>query len=129
MVEANERKTKMIEMMNNGCSYSEIGKAFNLSRQRVFQILNPRDEVERLLASAKAETARKIFADIHTEIQEALESNYKARKERSENRHWGRINDDFINRVNGKIESLRGIDDFVSKLEDKYIKDIKGGAE
>lgn len=37
--EANERKAKMIEMHNNGFSYVEIGEAFNLSRQRVFQII------------------------------------------------------------------------------------------
>ena len=77
----------------------------------------------------RVKIASEIFANIHQEIKRALESNYKARKERNENRHWGRINDNFINTVNGKIESLRGIDDFVSKLEDKYIKDIKGGAE
>jgi hypothetical protein len=35
----NERKAKMIEMRNKGFTYHEIGKAFNLSSQRIFMII------------------------------------------------------------------------------------------
>lgn len=38
----NERISKMLEMHENGSSYEEIGKAFNLSRQRVFQLIGGR---------------------------------------------------------------------------------------
>ena len=36
---ANERKAKMIEMKKNGVTYAEIGKTFNLSKQRVYSII------------------------------------------------------------------------------------------
>lgn len=35
----NERISEMLEMHENGSSYEEIGKAFSLSRQRVFQLI------------------------------------------------------------------------------------------
>lgn len=34
-----ERKAKMIEMHKNGMTYEDIGKAFNLSKQRVYSII------------------------------------------------------------------------------------------
>ncbi len=143
MLDANERKAKMLEMHNNGATYEQIGKAFNLSRQRAFQILNPKSEIDELkeeyerlkleYAGFEAATmyasrmlrvkiASEIFANIHQEIKKALESNYKARKERNEDRRWSRINDDFINTVNGKIAALRGIEDFVTELEKEFVK-------
>lgn len=135
-----KRKSKMIEMANNGISYAKIGIAFNVSRQRVFQILNSKVEVvpkidvevleaelsryaencKRMVQQAKQEVALKIFDDIHREIEVALKSNYDARKKRNENRQWRRINDDFINTVNGKIAALRGMDDFITELEKNY---------
>lgn len=138
---ADERKAKMIEMFDNGSTYAEIGKAFNVSRQRAFQILNPKvevvpkNEVELLEAGflrykencnlmveqAKQKVAREIFEDIHREIEAALKSNYLAREKRNEERRWSRINDAFINTVNGKIDALRGIDGFIDELEEKYM--------
>jgi uncharacterized protein YehS (DUF1456 family) len=152
MLGIEERKAKMVEMHNNGATYEQIGKAFNLSRQRAFQIVKKQTytvspaEVERLertpnsyalqcgtvkdqqeiIDEVKSEVAKEILADIHQEIKEALESNYKARKERNEDRCWSRINDDFINTVNGKIAALRGIEDFVTELEKEF---VKGGEE
>ena len=37
--DANERKSKMIEMRENGFTYQEIGEAFNISKQRVYSII------------------------------------------------------------------------------------------
>lgn len=122
MADTNERKAKMIEMLNNGCSYSEIGKEFKLSRQRVHRILYP-IEVDRLLEKAKAEVASRVLEEIQKEIEAALESNYKARNERNESRQWNRINDNFINTVNGKISALRGINDFIIELKKKYTRE------
>lgn len=34
-----ERKNKMLEMHEKGLSYQEIGKVFNISRQRVYMII------------------------------------------------------------------------------------------
>lgn len=35
----NERKIKMLDMKKNGATFEEIGKAFNISKQRVAQII------------------------------------------------------------------------------------------
>ena len=137
---ADERKAKMIEMFNNGSTYAEIGIAFNISKQRVFQILNPKVEVvpksrfERLEArykencnqmveQAKQKIAREIFEDIRREIDAALKSNYSARRKRNEERRWSRINDAFLDTVNGKIDALRGIEGFIDELEAKYTEE------
>ena len=117
-----ERRCEMLEMLKRGCTYREIGDAFNISRQRAFQILNSK-EVETTqteIVDEKTELVRAIFSDLHQEIQSALESNYKARQERNKNRKWQRINDDFINTINGKIDALRGIEGFIDGLEKKY---------
>jgi predicted HicB family RNase H-like nuclease len=80
--------------------------------------------IEALLMGAKAlETARAEaiteFANaLHDEIAAALESNYKAKRERSKN-DPDDYNDAFFNMIEGKIAALRGIDDFVSETVDK----------
>lgn len=72
------------------------------------------DFAEGLFAKAKAE-AYKEFADkIHTEIHQALESNYKARAERIEKLNVGET-DEFISYCQGKIDALRGLDDFIDE--------------
>ena len=123
MFDANERKAKMVEMRNNGCSYQEIGKEFNLSKQRIGQILKSN---AKCTEKAKNEAVKQIFADIREEIQTALESNCEARRKRNESRKWNRINDNVTNTINGKISALREIGRFIDCLEVKY---TKGGAE
>lgn len=71
----------------------------------------PRSEVE------------KIFEEIHKEIALALDSNYKARQEHIDKHFKGifYVYDNFISLVDGKIQALRGIDDFIDELKKKYI--------
>lgn len=65
----------------------------------------------------KSEVAREIIKEIRHEIELALESNYKARKQRLE----GQVAyDAFVSWVDGKIAALRGIDDFIDYIEKKY---------
>jgi hypothetical protein len=67
----------------------------------------------------RAEVANKICCEIEEEIVAALESNYRALKEWDD----GRCNDyilEMVNRIQGKIDALRGIEAFVEELKKKY---------
>lgn len=72
----------------------------------------------------KSEVARKICCEIEEEIVAALESNYRVLKEYDD----GRCNDyilEIVNRVQGKIDALRGIEGFVEELKKKYTEEYK----
>lgn len=72
----------------------------------------------------KSEVARKICCEIEEEIVAALESNYRVLKEYDD----GRCNDyilEIVNRVQGKIDALRGIEGFVEELKNKYTEEHK----
>lgn len=73
----------------------------------------PRSEVEK----AKQEVAREMSVEMEHEIAEALKSNYKALSEFEEA-------DELYYRVKGKIDALRGIQDFLAELEKKYIGEV-----
>lgn len=63
------------------------------------------------------DTARDIFAEIEKEITAALKSNYKAKKEHIENNN----NDaEFLSHIDGKINTLRGIEGFIEELRKQY---------
>ena len=81
------------------------------------------EALEYELEKAKQKVAREIFGKIHKEIELALASNYKAKQERIDKHYNGMsgVIDDFISLVDGKIQALRGIDDFIEELEKKYI--------
>ncbi len=82
-----------------------------LAEEKAKAIKEATEEIER---KAKQEVAREIFEEIHKEIEEALKSNYKVlpQVEQSEELYY---------RVKGKIDALRGIDDFLAELKKKYI--------
>ena len=71
----------------------------------------------------------KIFAEIELEIKEALNSNYKTREIRLNNKHEKReippcyCGDEVICICDGKIAALRGIEYFLAELKKKYIGD------
>lgn len=67
---------------------------------------------------AKIEVAREIFEEIDREINDALQSNYKVLPIIEES-------EALWNRVNGKIDALRGIDGFIDELKQKYTEDKK----
>lgn len=58
-----------------------------------------------------------IFSELYKEIESALNSNYKARRERINGRG---ARDMFLNVVDGKIAALRGLHEFVEYLEEKH---------
>ena len=69
----------------------------------------------------KAEAYKEFAEKVHTEIEQALESNYKAKGERLEKHNVG-DSTDFISYCEGKIAALRGIDDFI----DDRLKELVG---
>lgn len=58
-----------------------------------------------------------IFSEIYKEIENALNSNYKARIERINELE---ARDMFLNVIDGKEAALRGLCDFVECLADKF---------
>lgn len=71
-----------------------------------------------------SDLAEEIFEEIDREICLALESNYKARDRRQMiviAHGSSTIDRDFIEYVSGKIDTLRGINDFLAELKKKYI--------
>lgn len=60
------------------------------------------------------DVAREIFAEIEKEIEAALESNYKIKRDAQD------MNDTLVTYVEGKIACLRGIDGFIAELKKKY---------
>ena len=68
------------------------------------------------LKLAKTEAYKECIEKVKEEIKQALESNYKARAER-ENKDINLYLDDlFWNYCSGKIDCLRGLDDFCDNL-------------
>jgi hypothetical protein len=70
-----------------------------------------------------SDVAREIFAEIDREICLALESNYKARDRRQMiviAHGSSTLDREFIEYVSGKIDTLRGINDFIAELKKKY---------
>ena len=66
--------------------------------------------------NVRIEVAKEIFAEIQAEIKAALDSNYKAlpKVEQSE---------ELWSCVRGKIDCLRGLDDFIDELKKKYTEE------
>ena len=85
----------------------------------------PRVELDAMRGAANSykihyeNLVRKICCEIEEEIVVALESNYKAKRERLANPHIDTA-DEFVAYCEGKITALRGIEDFIEELKDKY---------
>lgn len=73
------------------------------------------------LSDVRQVVAREIFEEIESEIKLALESNYKAKREHIDKNYYN-LHAEFLSAVQGKIDALRGIDDFIAELKKKYTK-------
>ncbi len=62
--------------------------------------------------------ASDIFEELDKEITLAIESNYKVIHEYTD--RYDRMSEELLNRVRGKIDALRDIEDFVAELRKKY---------
>lgn len=70
-----------------------------------------------IVKAIKSEAAREIFADLEKELNATLENNYKRKRELAQAVD-GVDNFDWL--VGGKIDTLRGILDFLEELKQKY---------
>jgi hypothetical protein len=66
-----------------------------------------------------SEVAEEIFEEIDKEIELALDSNYKVKRD-AEDMNYG-----LVNYVEGKIHCLRGLLDFLAELKKKYTESEK----
>ena len=60
------------------------------------------------------EVAREIFEEIEREIELALDCNYKVKRDAQDD------NEGLVLYVDGKIDCLRGLADFIAELKKKY---------
>ena len=67
----------------------------------------------------QSEVAKEIFAEIEKEIKSAIAVNYKAREARM-NRGYSEIDDNMMSSIWAKINTLRGILDFIKELKIAY---------
>ena len=120
-----------------GCPFNEndiCDKDSNATEKYALDlILRQKAEIERL-QKHNTEYARKHYNDgraeaitefaenLKEEIFKASKSNYDARKERLEKYCHSDDNGEFISYCNGKIDALRGIDDFIDELTNEYTK-------
>lgn len=105
-------------------AYKELKKAEAEIKTELDKLNAEKNDVMYHKAQIKAE-AYKEFADkVHTEIHQALESNYKARAERMAKPNID-MADEFISYCEGKIATLRGIDDFVDETCKQLVGDDK----
>ena len=74
----------------------------------------------------KAEVAKEFAEKVQTEIKKALESNYKARAEKEKEEFNKYLDNLFWNYCTGKIDCLRGIDDFIDNLLKETVGDADG---
>ena len=77
-------------------------------------------KIERRLA--KAEAYKECIEKVKEEIAQALENNYNVRAERIEKHNVGET-DEFISYCGGKIDCLRGLDDFLDNLLKELVGD------
>lgn len=71
---------------------------------------------------ADIELAREIFEEIEKELTLALASNYRARNERLAHPNV-EMADEFVSYCDGKIHTLRGLNDFLNELKKKYTEE------
>ena len=72
-----------------------------------------------------SDIAREIFEEIEEEITAALKSNYKVLPQLE-------FSNELYNRVQGKVDALRGVEGFVAELKKKYTEssnEIKEGVK
>ena len=67
----------------------------------------------------KPPTQEMLFQEIDKEIASALKNNYELRAERM-SRPFCDTADEFVAYLDGKIAALRGIEDFINELKEKY---------
>jgi uncharacterized protein YjgD (DUF1641 family) len=93
--------------------------AINKSRKEDIEMLIKENsqfaDIGKMYSEIKAEAIKDFAERVKEEIEDALKSNYKAKTEHIE-KHYQCISCDLLATIRGKIDALRGIDDFIDNL-------------
>lgn len=131
-----DNENELIGMNGVGFIGKRNGKTIRLLKSLFKQMIEnaptedviPRAEIDKYLKEFKEvvenekmvdiflvqrKVAREIFEVIHKEIELAIDNNYKVKQANG----YG----EFLSYVGGKIDALRGIEDFVKETKKKYI--------
>lgn len=112
-----------LDLINRLQAENEDLKTENLIlSQKRFNIFERVEFFAKVKEKAKAEAYKEFAERLKDEIAEALKSNYKARAERIEKHNVGET-DEFISYCGGKIDCLRGLDDFLDDLLKELVGD------
>lgn len=79
--------------------------------------INTKDEFVCSYYDKASEVAEEIFAELEKEIELALDSNYKVKRDAQD------MNDTLVIYAEGKIDCLRGLAYFIAELKKKYPED------
>lgn len=114
---------KIISLNSNFCKSRGDCYECPIFKKNTCEYVASAQELYDLGYRKESEVVAEVLSAIHEEIRLALKSNYKARQERIEKHYNGMygVYDNFISLVDGKINALRGIQDFLAELEKKYI--------
>ena len=115
------------EEICENCLCTVYGKSMTSFLNEVLAIINSQEqrikELEQCLEHEHA-SFMEIFAEIEKEIEAAIESNYRAKRE-----HYNHSvipnYDNFNAMCDGKIYAMRGLLDFIAELKKKYTEEGK----
>lgn len=94
--------------------------------KRLSEILPIVAEISTEAAKKSAEAVKEFAEKVQIEIKKALENNYKARAEKEKEEFNKYLDNLFWNYCTGKIDCLRGINDFVDNLLKEMVGDADG---
>ena len=92
---------------------SEVENIISNQRQRLNEYKKQIVTLQEKLEQAKAYAAKEIFDELEREIEDALKNNYEALRRFEDS-------DDLWHNVNGKINTLRGLEHFIGELKKKF---------
>jgi uncharacterized protein YaaR (DUF327 family) len=113
---ASELAIKSLDLINHQDQENESLKAENERLKKLLEQCEDNGEYwESKYKTAKAEAYKECIEKVKKEIAEALKNNYDVRSKRIAKVVIGSA-DEFISYCEGKIDCLRGLDDFLDNL-------------
>lgn len=123
-----ERLTKSVTTLTKSISEltDEVERQKKAKDESFLFAANIIEAEKTVIAETKAEAYKECIEKVKEEIKQALESNYKARNEREKKEINLYLDDLFWNYCSGKIDCLRGLDDFLGNLLKELVGEDNG---
>ncbi len=114
--EINRQKAEIERLQKDSKDIDDFAR--NICKERLLQgkAIADFDSLRKYVKTQKAEAVKEFAEKVQAEIKEALESNYKARAEKEKKELNKYLDNLFWNYCTGKIDCLRGIDNFIDNL-------------